>query len=472
MAPHSRLSVSPPPSAPPREASGQLALRAYVTLLFFVTIAHTAVFNLLGPIGAGAVLGGLFLGTVAMWVPLIVQQRPQRFAWQRLPWAPLAYVALALISALWSRWPTATLLTGALLLSITVGALFIAMALSWQEIIRSISSALKWTLGLSLLLELWAAFVVRGPILPNFSDLPEGKTDPHWYWVRANLLEGGRIQGIVGNSNALGILCLLALVVFGVLYVAKVRRRGWLVAWGALAAYLLVRAASATTYVCAVMVLVVLATVLLMRRAQRPEQRTPIYLTFAAVALGLGAIVWFARDAIFGAFGRSSDLTGRLTIWQTVLERAAQRPFAGNGFSSPWVPWAEGFDGWIVDHGITVFHAHNMWIDVYLQLGLLGLLLMVASYGSLMWRAWFFAVDRPRWDLRADRPYAPLSLLPTLIVGLLLTQGLTESGPIMLWGWMLLVLFSFKIKTVPLVGVGLSEHTNLIERGARRRRTP
>lgn len=472
MAPHSRLSVSPPPAAPPREATRQLLLRAYVTLVFFAAVAHTAVYNLLGAVGGVIVMCLLFAGSVALWVPRIVKQRPQRFPWRRLPWAPLTYVALALVSVVWSQWPGATLLTGALLVSVTVNALFVASALSWQEIIRSLSSALKWMLGLSLLLELWAALVVRGPILPNFFDPPEGKIDAHWYWVRANLLDGGRIQGIVGNSNTLGILCLLALIVFGVLFAAKVRRRGWLAAWMMLAAFLMVRAGSATAFACAIAVLAVLACVLLMRRAQRPEQRTPIYLGFAGVAIVGAAVVWFARDAIFGALGRSSDLTGRFEVWQTVLARAAEHPFAGNGFSSPWVPWDPGFAGWIVDHGITVFHAHNMWIDVYLQLGALGLIVMIASYGSLMWRAWFFAVDRPRWDLRDDRPYAPLSLLPTLVVALLLTQGLAESGPIMLWGWMLLVLFSFKIKTVPLVGVGLSERANLIEHGARRKRTP
>ena len=49
-------------------------------------------------------------------------------------------------------------------------------------------------------------------------------------------------------------------------------------------------------------------------------------------------------------------------------------------------------------------------------------------------------------------------------------QGLTESTPIMLWGWMLLVMLTFKIKVVPLVGVG--ERERVIERGERSRRVP
>lgn len=107
-----------------------------------------------------------------------------------------------------------------------------------------------------------------------------------------------------------------------------------------------------------------------------------------------------------------------------------------------------------------------------MQLGVLGLVLMAVAYLSLLWRAWFFAADRPRWDLRADRPYSPLTLLPVLFTVVLLVQGLAESTPIMLWGWLMLVLFSFKIKAVPLVGVGLSERARVTERGGEARRIP
>ena len=112
-----------------------------------------------------------------------------------------------------------------------------------------------------------------------------------------------------------------------------------------------------------------------------------------------------------------------------MLERAAERPLIGWGFATPWVPWDPAFDGWIIDHGVTVMQAHNMWVDVFLQLGVIGLVLMGLIYLATTWRSWFFAVDRPRWDLREDRPYSPLTLLPTLTMAILLVQGLAESSP-------------------------------------------
>ncbi|MBS1698009.1 MAG: O-antigen ligase family protein [Actinobacteria bacterium] len=457
MAQHSRLSTAPPPSAPARESTGHLLVRAHIVLLLFCVFAHTAVFNLLGADGAVAVLGVLLLGTLGLAIPRIVLARPARFPWRRLPWTAVGYVALALLSVFWSGWPWATLLTWTLQVTVTVVALFIAFTLSWHEIARALSSALKWVIGLSLLLELWVALVLRHPLLPFFSDLPAGKPDPHWYWVRGDLFDGGRLQGIVGNSNTLGILCAIALVVFTLLYAQGARRRPALLVWIVLAAFLFLRAGSATAFASLAVGVLVLGAALLMRRMTTPGGRTRAYALFAGVAVVGGAGIWFARDALFGLLGKSSDLTGRVEIWRKVWERAVQHPVFGNGFSSPWVPWDPAFHDWIIDHRITVFMAHNMWLDAFLQLGVIGVVLIAIVFLAFAWRAWFFAVDRPRWDLEQHRPYAALSLLPTVLVAMLLVLGLAESTPIMLWGWLLVILLSFKMKISPFVGSGPGE---------------
>ncbi|WP_435743848.1 O-antigen ligase family protein [Microbacterium sp. PMB16] len=471
MAQYTKHPVAAPPTAPERESTGHLLLRAYVILVLFVTFAHSAVYNLLGMVGAGITLGVFTLATVGIGVPMLARNRPQPFRWRRLPWSALGYTTLALISVAWSQWRGPTLLTWVLLAAVTVNALFIVHVLTWHEIVRALSSAFKWILGLSLLLELWVSLVVHGPLLPNFASVPEGEIDPQWYWVRDNLFDGGRIQGIVGNANLLAIISLFAIITFGVLFAARARWRTTLALWGLLAAYFLFRTSSATAFVCAAAAVVVLVVALLMRRATTPGARTRIYVVAIGTTLVGVVAVWLAREPLLALLGRSSDLTGRSDrIWTKVLARAGEHPIFGNGFSSPWIPTDPAFDRWITDHDITVFHAHNMWLDVLLQLGVVGIVLMAVAYGSLLWRAWFFAVDRPRWDLHAARTFSPLTLLPSLFTVVLLVQGFSESTPIMLWGWMLVVLLSFKLKSVPLVGVG--ERDLLFERGARQRRVP
>jgi len=473
MAQYTKHPVKAPPTAPERESTGQLLLRGYGILVFVVAFAHTALYNLVGVYGAGAVMILLTLAALAIGIPMIARAEPHPFPWRRLPWSALGYVALALVSVAWSQWRLPTALTWLLLAAVTVNALLIAHAFSWHEIVRALASAFKWILGLSLALELWVSLVLHGPLLPNFLTLPDGDIDPHWYWVRNNLLDGDRIQGIVGNSNVLAIISLFAIVTFGVRFALRARWRTTLVMWMVLAAYMLFRASSATTYVCALAAAVVLMVALLIRRARTPDARARIYaICGGAVAVVVAVVIVFHRP-LFELLGRSADLTGRTdVIWTKVLERAGTHPVFGNGFSSPWIPTDPAFDGWIIDHGITVFHAHNMWLDVLMQLGVVGVMLMAAAYLGLLWRAWFFAADRPRWNLRADRPYSPLTLLPLLFTVILLVQGLAESTPIMLWGWLMLVLFSFKIKSVPLVGVGLSEQSRVTERGSRARRIP
>lgn len=471
MAQYTKHPAAPLPSAPARETTGHLMVRGLGIIALFCVFAHTAVYNLVGPIGAGIVTLVVTAAMLAVWIPAIAHQRPTRFPWRRLPWTALGYAALALISLLWSRWPAATATTWPVLLAVTVTALFVASMLTWQEIIRALSTVMKFILALSLAIELWVALVLQHPLLPNFLDVPD-EIDPHLYWVRGNLFDGGRIQGIVGNAHTLAMMCLFALIVFGVLFVARARRRGALLAWAALALVLLVKAASATVYLSALVVLVVLTAALLARAATSPRKRRNVYIGFGAVALVGVVAAWVLRDALLDVLGKGSDLTGRIEIWNAVWARAAERPVFGNGFSSPWVPWDPAFDGWILNHGITVFHAHNMWLDVFLQLGVVGVILMAIAWLALLWRSWFFAVDRPRWDLDAQRPYSAIALAPVLLVAVLLIEGLAESAPIMLWGWLLLVMLSFKIKSVPLVGVGLSERTPLISHGAKARQVP
>ncbi len=460
MAVHSKHPISAPPSAPPRERTGHILLRGWCIFVLAVTLSGTALplaFGLL--IGAGVGIG-TFLVSTALWVIL----RP-RVQWRRLPWYALAYVGWAIASLLWTQWPDASVPTLILLVITTVGALFVGSVLTWRELVRALASALKWMLGLSILFELWVSLVWGGSILPQFVR-PDGPVDdPIVLWSRNNLLDGNRIQGIFGNSNALAYVALLAIIVFAIRIASGAPRRPVLVLWTALAAYLFVRAGSATAIVAAVAVVVVLITVLLMRTTTRAGERTRYYVVYGAVAIGGLLVTWLARDTLFAALGRSTDLTGRESIWEQVLQRAHERPVIGWGFSTPWVPSEPAFDRWIVDHGQTVMQAHNMWLDVYLQLGVVGVALIAAAFFAFVWRSWFFAVDRPRWDLTADRPYSALTLLPTLVGTVLLVQGLAESTPLLNWGWFVLILLAFKIKQAPLVGRGPSEQRLVGEQG-------
>lgn len=459
MAVHSKHPASAPPGPPVREKTGHLMLRGWCIFVLFMSLSGTAWVHAFGELTATVITiaGGLL--SVVLWIVL----RPP-VQWRRLPWFVVAYVAWATLSLAWSAWPAASALTLLLLWITTVQALFIGTVLTWRELVRAVASALKWVMALSILFELWVAVFIGEPVLPGF--VVAEADDPIEYWSRNNLFDfPGRLQGIMGNANLLAPVALLAIIVFAIRLASGAPRRTFLWIWMALSVYLFFRASSATAYLAAAAVAVVLVTVLLMRTATRPGERTKYYVGYAAVGVGGLLALWLARDAIFTALGRSADLTGREGIWEAVLARAAERPWVGWGFATPWVPSDPAFDKWIIDHGQTVMQAHNMWVDVAMQLGIIGVVLLALLYFAFVWRAWFFAVDRPRWDLRADRPYSPLTLLPTLVGAILLVQGLAESTPLLLWGWLFVVMLGAKIKQSPHVGVGPAEQSAAIERG-------
>jgi O-antigen ligase len=143
---------------------------------------------------------------------------------------------------------------------------------------------------------------------------------------------------------------------------------------------------------------------------------------------------------------RNIDLTHRLDIWAVVTDLAAERPLAGWGWVSHWAPWVEPFDDLVVINGVTYLQAHNAWVDVAFQLGLLGLLVFAALLTTVLARSWWLATDPPQVTASRTEPYSAATLLPLLVVTALLVQSLAESRMLVEFGWTLLVLFAIRTK--------------------------
>jgi exopolysaccharide production protein ExoQ len=91
----------------------------------------------------------------------------------------------------------------------------------------------------------------------------------------------------------------------------------------------------------------------------------------------VAVLYWFvaepATDAVTSLLGRSRNLTGRATdIWPVVLELASRHPIFGLGYGGAW-----GLGG-SLSATVGVEQAHNGYLDVYLQLGSVGIILLAA----------------------------------------------------------------------------------------------
>lgn len=400
------------------------------------------------------VYGVLAVLTALASVALLVVER-RRWSIGSLPYPLLAFLLLATASIAWSAYPGATALGLLTTWMLAVTGIALAVTYSWAELLRGLGTLLRIVIAASLLFELFVSLVLRRPILPLWVqpgvDYSQYETIPKMlYWSRDELfdvLDEGRIQGIVGNANHLGFLALLAAIVFAIeLADRRLARRWHSIAWLGVAAVTLVCTRSATVTVALVATAAVVGVVLLLRRATTPRARGWTFAALIAAAAVAAAVIVFARGTLLELLGKSSDLTGRLGIWEKVTELAAQRPAFGWGWVSYWVPWAEPFDTLAFRNGVRMLQAHNAWIDVWFQLGAVGLVVFGALVLSTVVRTWLAALDRPQHLPDRPLPYRALPLLPVAIMTALVVQSLAESRLLVEFGMLFLVLISVKSK--------------------------
>lgn len=431
--------------SPPRDQSRRSVVTAAIaTLGLVVAFGGDGWRNLLG---WPAYIVLVILVAAACGV-VLVRSRP-RVRWSTTPKALVAFLGLAVLSLAWSAYPgpTAATLVGTALTT-TVGCT-LALALDWHAFVRALGRSLRILIGLSLGFELVVALIIRHPVARWWDPVGEDTALLN-LWSRNVLLEGDRIQGWVGNANLLAIIALLGVVVFGVQLAERSVGRASGYVWLALAAITFGLTRSSTMMVAAVACVVVVCAVLLARRAG-PRGRLGLYGVGAAGVAAVVVAAVFFRDAALAVLGKSSDLTGRLDIWAEVTELASRRPWFGWGYSSPWLPGAVPFDEPVVRNGVEQLQAHNAWLDVWMQLGIVGVVLFAAVVVSVLWRCWFLAVDRPRVGIVDDRPYAVASMLPLLVVVVLLVQSLMESRILVESGWVLLVAIAVATKARPVL---------------------
>jgi len=402
----------------------------------------------------GWVAWGIVAVTIAAISAVILIVSRQRWSIGGLPYPFVVFMSLATVSLVWSQYPAASAL-GLLTTWLTVlGALALAITFSWAELLNGLARVLRILIAVSLLFELVIATIVRGPILPWTTQpevaVPGYDTVPKMlYWSRNELFEtfdNGRIQGIVGNANHLGFLALLALIAFSVQWAMGELSKRWSITWIVIAAATLFFTRSATVTVALVAVGLTWVALLIIRSRRTTFARRASVVSFVTIAAaGVGLSLAF-RDTIFSVLGKSSDLTGRADIWQIVIGLAEQRPVFGWGWISFWMPWAEPFKGLVIRNGVVQVQAHNTWLDVWLQLGIIGVLVFGALVVTTLLRAWLAAVDRPRTTPHVIEPYSPITYLPILVMVALVVQSIPESRLIGEYALALLVIIAVTTK--------------------------
>jgi O-antigen ligase len=215
---------------------------------------------------------------------------------------------------------------------------------------------------------------------------------PEWgrsysYWTGQ-----GMNNGICLGKNALGCLCMMQGLFFFWHFLrvrqwekGPVRTKELILCLGffAMIGWLLNMAHSSTSLVC---VMVGIGVVAFLGLPFVNVRRVDAYLVAGVLIFAVAEGLFGVQDLVINQLGKDPTLTGRTEVWQFLL-KADLNPVLGAGFESFWLgDEAKKLNSMYDSHSVNFNEAHNGYLEIYLQLGLLGMALtlglIVATYAK------------------------------------------------------------------------------------------
>lgn len=330
------------------------------------------------------VLAFTFLLICTQWQRFIYVASKRKFLW--------AVVGLTVASILWTTVPDLTSRRSIVFLGTTCFGFYLSARYSLKEQMR----LLAVSFGINIVFN-----IVYSLAFPALA-LEHGAHE-------------GALRGIYIQKNVLGRCMVLSALNF--LFLAlDIHFYRYLMWTGfCFSVILLVLSTSKT----ALVVLLLLISLLPLYNALRWNYSFVIpFFTILLLVAGIITILVIGNtETILSALGRDVTLTGRTGIWAVVINKITTHPWLGYGYLGFW----RGLEGDSADIWYETFFlaasAHNGFLDLALDLGLVGLLFFTLSFLKSCWRA-------IAW-LRLNRSID--GLLPITYLTFLFLYNLSES---------------------------------------------
>ncbi len=418
----------------------------------FLLMAGDAVRYSIGWFGWGIAVA---LGLLATVIFLIAFDA--RSAIRRTP-EPLALLLLFMgLSLIWSQYRPQTLLSFAVQIGATLFGFFLVNQFGWRQLLNILGNTIRFILVTSLFFELYAA--ITGPVEPLFPNYEGEPPAAAYLWSQGNLFEGERIQGIVGNANLIAFIAVLGMLLFLIEYIvtAQIKVVPLLSFVLSLAMALLAQSAG---MIVATLLVSFAAAIAIIAEGKEKTIRRKVYARAIAILVAIGVVAAIFHKELFDLLGRSPDASGRFDIWQKVFTLINEKPIEGWGWIGYWIPGVEPWEGLITINSVPMYQAHNALVDIWVQLGLVGLFAMIWLLVQSFVRLWHIAV----------RHTSPLYLYPLFIFLVIAAQSLTESRLLIEISWVLLVVVSVKSREgfTSLEPMGTSTKLSKLARSVRR----
>ncbi len=268
----------------------------------------------------------------------------------------ILFLLIPLFSVAWSVSPDATIRRGIALVGSSFFAIYLAFALPPERALRLLATAYAVTAIASM------AMIF---VMPVYGTHQFGEYAGLW-------------RGMFANKNELGAAMAMGTILL--LLCPKYSRNERLLSWFCLAIslLLLIKSESRTAWVA---ILAVGLVVMPVRWISGHGLKTKLRVTIFAM-LGLSAAIGIASHSgqILEFMGKDATLTGRTGVWEVAFDRALERPILGYGFRAYWTPENKRRLKPTEDWSDGIGHAHNTYIDLMVELGLLG----IFSFAALL----------------------------------------------------------------------------------------
>jgi O-antigen ligase len=187
------------------------------------------------------------------------------------------------------------------------------------------------------------------------------------------------VSGVTNDKNSLGILC--ALCGIGLFWNLLLMWRNKAISANklkvliqafilAMTIHLLWMAKSATSKVCFILGLCILAAVTM----EVVRKHIKSYILFGIFIVSLFYMLVDFGPLLMATLGRDETLTGRTEIWGQVIEMVAN-PAIGVGYGSFWL--GDRLESLWNAHWFHPTEAHNGYLEIYLDLGIIGIVLLL-----------------------------------------------------------------------------------------------
>jgi len=356
------------------------------------------------------------LGTLVLLCALSLAGQPERIEWRGiLPISLTALFALMALSLLWSQYNWATVAGLMYTFAFAFLGLYVALVRDTIQVVRAVGNATRWILGVSIGLEVLSGIIIDTPL--------------SFLRIAGDLALGGPISGLAGTRNSLAFIAALAGLSYWIEYRTRTVPRGLTIASLALAAACLVLTRSPVSWL--VLSAVVLAGLVLVGvRRMRARGRIVVQGTLLVSALVATGIGWAFRTPLVNALDAAADVTARTSLWAIIEGWTVSRPVQGWGWVGMWPVDVFPFVAIRAEAGRPVQSGLNAFVDVTLQLGLVGLVVLIVALGLAFVRSW----------LAASEGRSTVQVWPALTLILLATTSMTESYLLAEGGLLLFVL--------------------------------